>query len=358
MAKIERKSGKKVTQGEKIKASFLTGTSYMIPVIVAGGIIQAVAKAIGGYDVASQVGTFAYQINQIGECAFFFSVPVLCAAIAHSIGDRPAIGPALAIGYLANVIDAGFVGGLVGGFLVGYLVLWMKNIKVPHWMSGIMPILVIPVLVTLAVGCVFQFLIGQPIAFAMEAFQNWLASLQGGYKFVLGAVMGICWGVDYGGPMTKTAASFANALNADGVFGPAATKMAAGMAPPLGMALAVLLARKKFTQADVENAKVAVPLSFCYITEGAIPFFLNDPIRVWCSTIPGSAIAGGLSLMWGVESPAVHGGVFVIPMMGRPLMFILAWGIGVVITGVIYAVIKKPLTKEDEELAEEMILSE
>lgn len=347
MPKIERKSGKKVTRGEKIKASFLTGTSYMIPVIVAGGIIQALAKAIGGYDVANQAGTVAFQINQVGEAAFFFSVPVLTAAIAHSIGDRPAIGPALAIGYLSNIINAGFVGGLFGGFLVGYLVLWIKQWKVPSWATGIMPILVIPVTTTLVVGCIFQFVIGEPIAFGMTAFQNWLASLQGGSKFLLGAIMGTCWGIDFGGPFTKTAASFANALNADGVFGPTATKMAAGMAPPMGMALAVLLARKKFTQADRENAKIAVPLSLCYITEGAIPFYLNDPIRVWCSTIPGSAIAGGLSLMWGVESPAVHGGIFVVPMMIKPLVFLACLAIGTVITGVIYAIIKKPLEIED-----------
>ncbi|AMC93985.1 PTS fructose transporter subunit IIC [Erysipelothrix larvae] len=346
MATITRKNNKKVSQGEKIKASFLTGTSYMIPVIVAGGIIMAIAKAIGGYDVANNPGTFAYLINQIGASAFFFSVPILTAAIAYSIGDRPAIGPALAIGYLSNEINAGFVGGLIGGFLVGYMVLAFKKLKVPNWATGIMPILVIPVTVTLAVGCIFQFIIGEPIAFVMNAMVNWLASLQGGSKFILGAVMGTCWGIDFGGPFTKTAASFANGLNADGVYGPTSVKMAAGMAPPLGMALAVLLARKKFTQADIENAKVAVPLSMCYITEGAIPFYLNDPIRVWCSTIPGSAVAGGLALMWGVESPALHGGIFVVPMMNNPLVFLTCLGIGTIITGVIYAIIKKPLTEE------------
>ena len=346
MQKIQRKSGRKVSKGEKIKASFLTGTSYMIPAIVAGGIIQAIAKAIGGYDVADKVGTFAYLIHQIGACSFFFAVPVLSAAIAHSIADRPGIVPGLAIGYLANQISAGFVGGLIGGFLVGYVTLWFKKLKVPHWATGIMPILVIPVFVTLIVGSIFQFVIGQPIASAMAAFQNWLAALQGGSKFLLGAVMGTCWGIDFGGPVTKTAASFANALNADGVFGPTAVKMAAGMAPPMGMAIAVLLARHKFTQGDKENAKVAVPLSLSYITEGAIPFFLNDPIRVWCATIPGSAIAGGLSMYLNVESPALHGGIFVVPMMNKPLLFLLCLGIGSVITGVIYALLKKPIVEE------------
>ena len=263
MNTIQRKGGKKITRGERIKASFLTGTSYMIPVVVAGGIIQAIAKAIGGYDVANQAGTFAYLINQIGVCASFFTVPILTMAIAQSIGDRPAMGPGLAIGYLANQINAGFVGGLIGGFLVGYICLWMKKWKVPNWANGILPILVIPVFSTLVTGAIFQFVIGHPIAVLMTAFQNWLASLQGGSKFFLGAVMGTCWGIDFGGPLTKTAASFANALNADGVFGPTAVKMAAGMAPPLGMAIAVFLQKQKFSRGDIENAKVAVPLSFC-----------------------------------------------------------------------------------------------
>lgn len=343
MNTIKRKSGKKISRGERIKASFLTGTSYMIPVVVAGGIIQAIAKAIGGYDVANQVGTFAYLINQIGLCASFFTVPVLTMAIAMSIGDRPAMGPGLAIGYLADLISAGFVGGLIGGFMVGYLCLWMKKWKVPEWANGIMPILVIPVLSTLITGAVFQFIIGHPIAVLMAAFQGWLTSLQGGSKFALGAVMGTCWGIDFGGPLTKTAASFANALNADGVFGPTSVKMAAGMAPPLGMAIAVFLQKKKFTRGDIENAKVAVPLGCCYITEGAIPFALNDPVRVWCSTIPGSAIAGGLAMMLDVESPAVHGGMFVVPMMNKPLIFLMCLGIGSIITGVIYAILKKPV---------------
>ena len=253
------------------------------------------------------------------------------------------MGPGLAIGYLANQINAGFVGGLIGGFLVGYICLWMKKWKVPNWANGIMPILVIPVFSTLVTGAVFQFVIGHPIAVLMTTFQNWLASLQGGSKFFLGAVMGTCWGIDFGGPLTKTAASFANALNADGVFGPTAVKMAAGMAPPLGMAIAVFLQKKKFSRGDIENAKVAVPLSFCYITEGAIPFALNDPIRVWCSTIPGSAIGGGLAMLLGVESPAVHGGMFVVPMMNKPLIFLMCLGIASLITGVIYAFIKKPI---------------
>lgn len=352
MAKIERKKKvEKVSWGSQMKASFMTGVSYMIPVIVAGGIITAIGKALGGYDIATNpdlVGTVAFKINQIGVSAMIFAVPVLCAAIAYTIGNRPAIAPALAIGLLSNDIKAGFIGGLIGGFLVGYMVKWIKTWKVPTWLNGMVPILIIPVFVTLTIGCLFQFVLGQPIAWLTGVIESFLNSLQGGSRFVFGAVLGGFWGVDFGGPITKIASSFATALNAQGNYASTAAKMAAGMTPPLGMALAVLFNRKKFTQADIENAKAAVPLACCYITEAAIPFALQDPLRVLCATIPGAALTGGLGMIFNTESPAVHGGIFVIPMMTNPLGFVGAWLIGSVVTGLIYAVIKKPLAPEEE----------
>lgn len=353
MAKIERKKGaKKISAKDQIKASFMTGVSYMIPVIVAGGIIQAIGKALGGYDIATnaeKIGTIAFKINQVGVCAFLFAVPVLCAGIAFTIGDKPAIAPALAIGFLSTEIKAGFIGGLVGGFLVGYMVKWIKTWKVPSWLTGMVPILIIPVTVTLTVGAIFQFILGEPILLLTQLIEGFLYSLQGGSKFVFGAVLGGFWGVDFGGPITKIASSFATALNAEGFYASTAAKMAAGMTPPLGMAFAVLFKRSKFTQGDVDNAKAAVPLACCYITEAAIPFALKDPVRVLASTIPGAALTGGLGMILGAESPAVHGGIFVIPMMTRPLGFIAAWLIGSIFTGLVYSIIKKPLTKEELE---------
>ncbi|MGX6962480.1 PTS fructose transporter subunit IIC [Vagococcus xieshaowenii] len=347
MAKIERKKKQvKVKWTTQMKNSFMTGVSYMIPVIVAGGIITAIGKAIGGYDIATNpdmIGTFAYKINFIGVEAMLFAVPVLCAGIAYTIGNRPAIAPALAIGLLSQEIKAGFIGGMLGGFLIGYMVKWIKTWKVPSWLTGMVPILIIPVFVTLTVGALFQFVLGAPIALFTKVIEDFLNSLQGGSKFIFGSVLGGFWGVDFGGPITKIASSFATALNAQGNYASTAAKMAAGMTPPLGMALAVFFNKKKFTQADIENAKAAVPLSFCYITEAAIPFAMQDPIRVLCSTIPGAALTGGLGMLFKTESPAVHGGVFVIPMMTNPLGFISAWLIGSVVTGLIYATIKKPL---------------
>ena len=351
MATIARKGAavNKTSYAQQLKASFLTGTSYMIPVVVAGGVIQAVAKAIGGYNVASATGTFAFMINQIGVSAMFFTIPVLTAAIAYSIAERPGIAPGLALGFLSVQLNAGFLGGLVCAILVGYLVKWMKTWKVPRSINGLMPILVIPVLATLVVGVFFSLVIGKPVAWATAAILNWMTSLTGGSRFLMGSVIGAMMGFDLGGPIAKTAASFANALNADGVYIPTAAKMCAGMCPPLGMAIAVFLAKRKFTAGDIENAKAAVPLCFCYITEGAIPFAINDPFRAIPCTMMGSAVAGGLCMIFSIASPAVHGGIFVVPMMSNPLLFLGFMFAGAVVTGVSYAIIKQPLS----ELAEE-----
>lgn len=359
MAKIERKPkegkvAKKASKFTQVKNAFMTGISYMIPVIVGGGIIQSIAKAMGGYQVANNVGTIAYSINQIGVLMFALAIPVLTAYIANAICDRPGIAPGLAVGALATATGAGFLGGMIGGFLVGYLVNWIKSWKVPEWFKGLIPIMVIPVAVTFTIGCIFQFVLAGPIAYITQVIQNWLMSLQGGSKFAFGAILGAFWGTDYGGPITKIASSFATALNAQGEYYSTAAKMAAGMTPPLGLALSVIFARKKFGKADKDNAKAAIPLSCCYITEGALAFWIKDPVRCWCATIPGCAITGGLSEILGAASPAVHGGVFVIPMMTRPWAFVLSWFTGAIVTGIIYAVLKKPLTEEEIALEKEM----
>lgn len=236
MAKIERKKVKKVSKWAKAKATFLTGTSYMIPVLVVSGFLQAIAKAIGGYDVATNpemVGTFAFKLSQLGAGAMVLTIPVLAAAIAWAIGDKPAIAPGLIIGYLSSqVIMSGFVGGVVGGVACGFMVLYLKKLKVPSWFSGPMNIIIIPLATSFVIGMILYYVVGGPIAWAMGLLTNWLVTLQGGSRFLLGAVMGGCWGIDFGGPITQTAAAFANALNAEGVYAPSAVKMAAGMAPP------------------------------------------------------------------------------------------------------------------------------
>lgn len=340
-----------------IKMHMMTGISYMIPVVVVGGLCMALGKAFGGWDIGSNeamIGSIPYWINTLGSTAMKFVVPVLTAGIAYSIADRPGIVPGLVLGFLSTEIRAGFLGGLLAGFILGHFINWMKTWKLPNWLKGLQPVMIIPFVSTMVVGLSFVLLLSIPIVWITDALTNWIISLNGGSKFILGAVIGACMGFDMGGPVNKTASAVANGLGADGIYGPMSAKIIGGMTPPLGIGLAALMVPKKFSKTEVETAKTAVPMGLCFITEGVLPFAAADPIRVIPSTMLGSALAGGLAVMWGVESMAGHGGVFVVPMMTNPLMFLVALVIGTLVTGIVYAILKRPVSLADVELDEEM----
>lgn len=353
MPEIKRKNKKNKSWGMLIKDSFMAGISYMIPVVVAGGVLQAIGKAMGGYDIGTNkamANTLAHTLFYIGQCISFFVVPVIAAFTAYAMADKPAIAPGLAMGYMAVDLKTGFLGGLIGGLIVGFLVLQIKKVKVHKNLQGLMPILIIPVCVSLAAGLLMYYVIGTPIAAFIKVLTNFLTSLSGGSRFIFGAVIGAMCCFDMGGPVNKTAATLVNGLNADGFFIPTSAKMCAGMTPPLAMTIATFLGgKKKFTAADRENAKANIALSCCYITEGAIPFAVNDPLRVVPCICIGGAITGGLCMVSAIESPAIHGGMFVIPMMSKPLLFIAYWFLGALIGGVLYAIIKKPLPADFED---------
>lgn len=328
MAELQRKKQKSV--GTVCKDAIMTGISYMIPVIVGGGVITAIAKMMGGYnigDTAAEMQTLAQVIFTIGNNLFAFAVPCLAAFIAYAIADKPGIAPGYAMGVLAGLMKTGFVGGLVGALIAGWFVLQMKKIKVPKALQGIMPIMFIPVLSTLIVGLLMWYVIGVPIAWLMGIVTGWLTALSAGSRFVLGAVIGAMIAFDNGGPVNKTAALFVNGLNADGFFIPTSAKMCAGMTSPLGIAISTVLpwSRNKFTKTEKEQALSLVILSCCYVQEGVIPFQLKDPVRLTASICVGGAITGGLCMMFGLESPAVHGGVFSVAMTSNPLLFIGLW---------------------------------
>lgn len=356
---IKRKNVKQKSQATFIKDSFMTGISYMIPIIVGGGVLQAIAKAMGGYDIGSQmesIDTLAKVIFLIGKSLMDFAIPAIAGYTAYAMADKPALAPGLAMGSMAIVLKTGFIGALIGGILAGYLTLWVKKINVPKSLQGIMPIMVIPVFVTLVSGLLLYYVFGTPIAVFMEWMNNMLVSLSGGSRFVLGAVIGAMICFDNGGPVNKTAATFANALNADGFFIPTSAKMCAGMTSPLGIAIATFLGgKKKFTDGEREQAKSLFVLSACYIQEGVIPFQIKDPIRVTLSCMLGGAITGGLAMVLGLESPAVHGGAFVIPMTSNPFLFIGLWALGGCITGILYAVLRKPLPEDYVESEDDII---
>lgn len=345
----------------QIKKHVMTGISYMIPVVVAGGILYGLAKGFGGWDIGTKAEAtdfwtvLWFHVNTLGATAMLFSVPVMTAGVAYSIADRPGIAPALIIGYISVSIKAGFLGGLLMGLIIGYLIVWMKTWKLPNWLTGLMPVMIIPVVATFICGVAFLLILNKPIVWLMDALTTWIMGMQSGSKFILGAVIGACMGFDLGGPVNKTASAVANALGADGVYGPMSSKIVGGMTPPLGIGLAALVVPKKFTKTEIELAKTAVPMGLCFITEGVLPFAAADPVRVIISTMAGSAVAGGMTLAFGVESVAGHGGIFVVPMMDRPWLFLLALLAGSVVTAALYAVLKKKPTDEEVAVAEEII---
>jgi fructose PTS system EIIBC or EIIC component len=335
----------------EIKKHIMTGVSYMIPVVVAGGLLMAIAKIFGGALVgnAEFANTIPGMINTAGAAAMSFVVPVLTAFIAYSIADRPGIAPGLVVGFLAVQVKAGFLGGMLGGFFIGYLVIYIKKyIKLPKSFQGLMPIIVIPFLASIIGGLLMLTIIGKPIAAFQAVVLDWMKSLQNGSRFTLGAIIGAMMGFDMGGPVNKTASLFANGLLAEGIQGPTAAKIVGGMTPALGVALSVFIAKKKYTKAEHETAKAAFPLGLCFITEGVLPFAATDPLRVIPACSIGSAVASGLVMMWNVTSSVPHGGIFVVPIMQNPLMFILALIIGSCVTAGILTLIKPALPANQE----------
>ena len=331
-----------------IKKHILTAIGYMIPLVVAAGLSMALGQFIDG-DVRNSTSGIGYYLYKAGNFGMSAVVPVITAGVAYSISDRPGIAPGLILGFICTEIKAGFIGGIVAGFLVGYLVLAVKKyVKLPAAMQGLMPVMVIPVLVT-AISSVLMFtIVGQPFAWLQVTLTEAITGLQSGSKFVFGAVLGGMACFDFGGPVNKTMSTFVNGLMVDGVFEPEAVKFIGSMIPPFGIAISCLLTKNKYTKAEKEALKAAVPMGFCMITEGVIPIAARDLIRVVFSCVCGSAVAGGLSMIWGCGSPVPHGGMLSVPLFTNPVKFCIALVIGSMITAVILSLIKKPVTEADE----------
>ena len=349
----------------EIRKHMLTGISYMIPMVVAGGILGALAKGFGGYLVGSAApeagGTifsnlnmfdwqqFWWAISKLSDYAMSFATATLAAGIAYSIADRPGIVPGFILGYTANIAKAGFLGGMLMAFLVGYFVKWMATWKMHKALKSLMPVLIIPLCATFVGGLFFFVVLARPMSIMMTAFQNWIMSLNAGSQFVIGATIGACMGFDMGGPVNKTASMAANALFADGFAAPESAKIIGGMTPPLGIGISTLLAKKKFTPAERDAGLTCIPMGLVFITEGVLPFAAADPIRVIPCSMIGSAIAGGMVMALGCSTPAVHGGIFIVPITENPLMFLLSLAVGSLVTAVLYAIVRKPIKQEDLE---------
>jgi fructose PTS system EIIBC or EIIC component len=383
--------------GTRTRQILLTGVSYMIPFVAAGGLLIALGFLFGGYQIAlskadgkgiaqtiatsntlfnlphgadlayvgghlphgsllSYIGALLFVL---GGAAFSFLVPALAGYISYAIADRPGIAPGFVMGYIAaSVLNSGFLGGIVGGVLAGFVARWLATLRTPAWARGLMPVLVIPLGATLISGVVMIAVLGKPLGALMKALNTGLGNMNGGSAIILGAVLGLMMAFDMGGPLNKTAYGFATAGLATAATASGnspqlkimAAVMLAGMVPPIALALATVLRPGLFTPAERENGKAAWLLGASFITEGAIPFAAADPLRVVPSIMLGSAVTGALSEALQVTLRAPHGGIFVLFAVGHILGFLIALAAGVAVAAFAVIGMKTALPTDVEDL--------
>ncbi|HEY5705039.1 MAG TPA: PTS fructose-like transporter subunit IIB [Terrimicrobiaceae bacterium] len=329
----------------------MTGVSYMLPLVVAGGLAIALAFAIGGIqEGAYPEGTLAAALMKIGgDTAFRLFIAIFSGFIAYSIADRPGIAPGLVGGFLAQSLGAGFIGGIFSGFLAGYFTKFLADkIRLPATLEGLKPVLILPFLSTLGIGLLMIYAIAPPVKWLNDAMNAWLLGMQGANAVVLGIILGAMMGFDMGGPINKAAYAFSVGLLASKIYAPMAAVMAAGMTPPLGLALACFLFKKKFDLEEREAAGPALVLGISFITEGAIPFAAKDPLRVIPALMAGSAVAGAISMVSGVQLLVPHGGIFAALIPGAVsnlIAYIIAIAAGTVVTAGVLFFLKRPVAE-------------
>ncbi|MET7746132.1 fructose-specific PTS transporter subunit EIIC [Streptomyces sp. NPDC005385] len=342
--------------GTRLRTWLMSGVSYMVPFVAAGGLLIALGFAIGGWQVNkapsvmdhfvwTQADSWGALLFQIGGVAFNFLIPVLAGYIAFGMADRPGLVPGFVGGSIALTINAGFLGGLAAGLIAGGVVMAIQKVRIPAAVRGIMPVVVIPLISSAVVGFLMFVVIGKPIASAQKGMTDWLNGLTGTNAVLLGALLGLMMCFDLGGPVNKVAYTFATAGIAVTNPGDSAMKimaavMAAGMVPPLAMALATTVRARLFTPTERENGKAAWVLGASFITEGAIPFAAADPLRVIPSAMAGGAVTGALSMTFGATLRAPHGGIFVVPLIGNPFLYLIAIAAGVGVTTALVVVLK------------------
>ncbi|MFJ2950052.1 fructose-specific PTS transporter subunit EIIC [Streptomyces sp. NPDC087226] len=353
---VERTGDSGEGYGTKLRTWLMSGVSYMVPFVAAGGLLIALGFAIGGYDINeapsvmdhfvwTQAASWGALLFQIGGVAFGFLVPVLAGYIAYGMADRPGLVPGFVGGAISLTINAGFLGGLAAGLIAGGVVIAIQKVRIPAALRGIMPVVVIPLISAAVVGFLMFVVIGKPIAEAQKGMTDWLNGLTGTNAVLLGALLGLMMCFDLGGPVNKVAYTFATAGIAvaspsDSAMKIMAAVMAAGMVPPLAMALATTVRGKLFNRTERENGKAAWVLGASFISEGAIPFAAADPLRVIPASMAGGAVTGALSMAFGATLRAPHGGIFVVPLIGNPFLYLVAIAAGVGVTTALVVVLK------------------
>ncbi|WP_456057239.1 PTS fructose transporter subunit IIABC [Agathobacter sp.] len=351
--------GGKESIGHQIYKHLMNGVSHMLPFVVGGGILIAIAFLIDGFSVdlnslpADQRANFgtitqaAALFKGIGGTAFGFMLPILAGFIAMSIADRPGLAVGFVGGSIAANGTSGFLGALVAGFVAGYIVLLLKKIfsKLPESLDGMKPVLLYPLLGIFIVGVIMQFVVEPPIGALNTAINNGLNGLNGASAVVLGVLLGGMMAVDMGGPVNKAAYVFGTASIAAGNYNIMAAVMIGGMVPPLAIALATIFFKNKFTAEERKAGPTNFIMGLSFITEGAIPFAASDPLHVLPACVVGSAVAGGLSMAFGCTLMAPHGGIFVVPTIGNPLMYLVALVIGAFIACGLLGLLKKKVSE-------------
>ena len=355
--------------GKRIQQALMTGVSYMIPFVAAGGLLIALGFLFGGYEIAKDgmdialhntfsnlptptahalggSATMTYigaVLFAVGQAAFGFLLPALAGYIGFGLADRPGIAPGFVAGAVAGVTGAGFIGAIIGGLLGGFVAYWFTRLNPPRWLRGLMPVVIIPLVGSLVAGGLMYVVLGRPLAALTNALNNWLGGMSGASAVILGIVLGLMMCSDLGGPINKAAYLFATtnlAVTNVGSLKVMAAVMAAGMVPPLAMALSTTLRPKLYQPAERENGTAAWLLGASFISEGAIPFAAADPLRVIPSMMVGGAITGALSMALGAASKAPHGGIFVFFAIDRVWAFILAIVVGTLVAALLVTALK------------------
>ena len=377
--------GAQLGWGKRIQQALMTGVSYMIPFVAAGGLLIALGFLFGGYDMplaptcdalpawaagvdaatckaAGSYADLAIKLGwaaplpyvgavlfKIGAAAFGFLVPALSGFIAYALAGRPGIAPGFVGGAVSGAVGAGFLGGIVTGLIAGLIAMWISSFKVPRWLGGLMSVVIIPLVATAVTGGLMFFLLGKPLAAVTTGLQAGLTGMAGGSAILLGVVLGLMMCFDLGGPVNKAAYLFATAglgMATAANYQIMAAVMAAGMVPPLALALATTVRKHLFTEAEVENGRAAWLLGASFISEGAIPFAAADPLRVIPSMMLGGAVTGAMSMALGVGSRAPHGGIFVLFAIQNVIGFVMAIAVGMVVAALAVIVAKQFGTKK------------
>lgn len=344
------------------KQHLMTGVSYMIPFVVAGGVLLALSVLLYGSAAEPPKGTALDDLFKIGAAGLGLMVPILAGFIAYSMADRPGIAPGVIGGYLANQIGAGFLGGIVAGLLAGIVVHYLKKIKVPDIMRSVMPIFVIPLVGTFIVGGLMVWVIGTPVAGIMNGMKAWLNGLGTGNLVLLSIILGLMIAFDMGGPINKVAYSFGVAMvgtidPSTGMAAPMALRIMASIGvaicvPPIGMGIATLLAPKKYNTEEREAGKAGILMGLIGITEGAIPFAAADPLRVIPSIMVGSSCGSVVAMLLGAKNPAPWGGWIVLPVASGRVAYVVGTLVGVAVTAVLVNLLKKPVAERPVERTE------